>query len=195
MSAQLLRDGPCWHNYKKRQWTPERHVPSGESCSHMWEVSHACLRGRIWHNFAKISFSQKVSKKTKNFGIFWNFLVFFETFWENFSFSQKKRYVPFLFLSLYCVLKMEAFVVALIWSPRLICATDWILKYTPSRVLQTMDTNRKRLKLEQQCLTRDYQFDVWCVQRRNFCRSWGATLQLDAFLERHRLWARNLWSI
>ena len=106
-----------------------------------------------------------------------------------------KCHVNFLFLPLYCVLKIEAFVVALIWSPGRNCATDWILKYTPLRVLQTMDTNRKRLKLEQQCLTRDYQCDVWCVQRRNFCRSWGATLQLNTFLERHRLWARNLWSI
>ena len=64
------------------------------------------------------------------------------------------------FLPLYCVLKIEAFVVALIWSPGRNCATDWILKYTPLRVLQTMDTNRKRLKLEQQCLTLDYQCDV-----------------------------------
>ena len=66
----------------------------------------------------------------------------------------------FLFLPLYCVLKIEAFVIALIWGPRRNCATYWILKYTPSSVLQTMDTNRKRLKLEQQCLAWDYQCDI-----------------------------------
>ena len=45
------------------------------------------------------------------------------------------------------MLKIEAFVVALIWSPGRNCATDWILKYTPSRVLQTMDTNRKKAEI------------------------------------------------
>jgi hypothetical protein len=32
----------------------------------------------------------------------------------------------------YCMLKIEAFVVVLIWSLGLIYATDWILKYSPT---------------------------------------------------------------
>jgi hypothetical protein len=59
-----------------------------------------------------------------------------------------------------CVLRSENrhFVVALTWSPGRICATDWILKYTPSpsRLIQTTDTIHKRLKLDEQCLARDY---------------------------------------
>ncbi len=45
---------------------------------------------------------------------------------------------------------------ALNWSPGRICATDWILKYTPtpSRLF------RKRLKLDEQCLARDYECDI-----------------------------------
>ncbi len=45
----------------------------------------------------------------------------------------------------------SAFVVALIWSPGRICATDWSSNYTPtpSRVLQTRNTDPKWLKLEQ----------------------------------------------
>ncbi len=43
-----------------------------------------------------------------------------------------------------CVLRSEnrRFVVALTWSPGRTCATDWILKYTPtpSRLIQTTDT-------------------------------------------------------
>ena len=38
----------------------------------------------------------------------------------------------FLFLPVYCVLKIKAFVVALIWGPRRNCATDWILKHSYS---------------------------------------------------------------
>ena len=59
-----------------------------------------------------------------------------------------------------CVLRSENrhFVVALTWSLGRICATDWILKYTPtaSRLIQTTDTIHKRLKSDAQCLARDY---------------------------------------
>jgi hypothetical protein len=59
------------------------------------------------------------------------------------------------------------FVVALTWSLGRICATDWILKYTPtpSRLIQTTDTIHKRLKLDEQCLARDYATsDVFSTQ-------------------------------
>jgi hypothetical protein len=68
-----------------------------------------------------------------------------------------------------CVLRSENrhFVVALTWSLGRICATDWILKYTPtaSRLIQTTDTIHKRLKLDAQCLARDYATsDVFSTQ-------------------------------
>ena len=63
-----------------------------------------------------------------------------------------------------CVLRAENrhFVVALTWSLGRICATDWILKYTPtpSRLIQTTDTIHKRLKIDEQCLAWDYQCDI-----------------------------------
>ena len=63
-----------------------------------------------------------------------------------------------------CVLRYENrhFVVALTWSPGRICATDWILKYTPtpSRLIQTTDTIHKTLKLDEQCLARDDECDI-----------------------------------
>ena len=63
------------------------------------------------------------------------------------------------------MLKIEAFVVALIWSPGRNCATDWILKYTPLRDLQKrlkleQQCLAERLKLEQQSLALDYQCDI-----------------------------------
>jgi hypothetical protein len=68
-----------------------------------------------------------------------------------------------------CVLRFENrhFVVALTWIPGRICATDWILKYTPtpSRIIQTTDTIHKRLKIDEQFLARDYATsDVFSTQ-------------------------------
>ena len=67
------------------------------------------------------------------------------------------------------------FGVALTWSLGRICATDWILKYTPtaSRLIQTTDTIHKRLKLDEQCLLGIMRHLM--MQRRNFCLSSGAT--------------------
>ncbi len=55
----------------------------------------------------------------------------------------------FRILPLCCVLKTNVSVVALIWSPGLIYATNWVLKYflTPSRLIQKMGTICKRLEL------------------------------------------------
>ena len=58
----------------------------------MWEVSHACLRGRIWHNFAKISFSQKVSKKPKILGFFETFWYFLKLFEKILVFRKKRDF-------------------------------------------------------------------------------------------------------
>ena len=54
----------------------------------------------------------------------------------------------FRILPLCCVLKTNVSVVALIWIPGLIYATNWILKYflTPSRLIQKMGFICKRLK-------------------------------------------------
>jgi hypothetical protein len=81
-----------------------------------------------------------------------------------------------------CVLRSENrhFVVVLTWSLGRMCATDWILKYTPtaSRLIQTTDTIHKRLTLDEQCLL-GIMRHLMCFQRRNFCLSSGATQQLD----------------
>ena len=39
-------------------------------------------------------------------------------------------------------------------------------------LIQTIDTVRKRLKLDELCLARDYECGIWWVQGRNFYRSW-----------------------
>ncbi len=63
-----------------------------------------------------------------------------------------------------CVLRSENrhFVVALTRSLGRICATDWILRYTPtpSKLIQTKDTIHKTLKLDEQCLARDDECDI-----------------------------------
>ena len=57
---------------------------------------------------------------------------------------------------------------------------------TPSRVLQTMGTICKNLKLKQQCLAWHYQWDIWFVEHRN--RFWGAAIRLAAIFTRYRCW-------
>ena len=64
-----------------------------------------------------------------------------------------------------CVLRSENrhFVVAaLTWSPGRICATDWILKYTPtaSRLIQRQTLFTIRRNLKQQLVNINAKFDV-----------------------------------
>ena len=98
-----------------------------------------------------------------------------------------------------CALRCENrhFGVALTWSLGRICATDWILKYTPtaSRLIQTTDTIHKRLTLDEQCLL-GIMRHLMCFQRRNFCLSSGATQQLDVIsdLEAQKVEEQVTWA-